>query len=281
MALVNLSRQKKDVVKGEEIAGAINRYPGTIRNQMQSLRMIGVVEGVPGPKGGYKTTAATYKALGISELEKEIVVPIRRNGKIVENTTASEISFITIMHPRLCNALVKIIGDIRDFDPGDMIHIGPTPVNKLMIMGEVMGRDDNTNSLLLSIKETSSLPKNPVKNYIGDTLITVPANASIQEASRILIKNNIHGAPVSDKGEVVGIVSLKDIGKVLANGNINVKIRDVMSKNIIEVDGNTPLYEVVRILNKERVGRLLVRVDGKIKGVISRTDVLRQLASLF
>ena len=39
-------------IKGEEIADIMNRNPGTIRNQMQSLRSLGLVKGVPGPRGG-------------------------------------------------------------------------------------------------------------------------------------------------------------------------------------------------------------------------------------
>ncbi len=52
-ALINLYREKKQAIKGEDIAGVINRNPGTVRNQMQSLKALGLVEGVPGPKGGY------------------------------------------------------------------------------------------------------------------------------------------------------------------------------------------------------------------------------------
>ena len=55
-ALVNLYRKHKRAVKGEMIADVINRNPGTVRNQMQSLKALGLVEGVPGPKGGYKAT---------------------------------------------------------------------------------------------------------------------------------------------------------------------------------------------------------------------------------
>ncbi|HEY3422517.1 MAG TPA: Rrf2 family transcriptional regulator, partial [Methanocellaceae archaeon] len=53
-ALINLFREKGRAIKGEEISERIDRNPGTVRNQMQSLKALGLVEGVPGPKGGYK-----------------------------------------------------------------------------------------------------------------------------------------------------------------------------------------------------------------------------------
>jgi predicted transcriptional regulator len=278
IALINLYRTRKQAIKGEDIAEIIKRNPGTVRNQMQSLKALGLVEGVPGPKGGYKATGATYRVLSLSEMDKETNVPIRRNDELIENATASEISFTTVRHPDLCNATVHVIGDIRKFDVGDNILIGPTPVNKLIIRGSVIGRDDTQNSILFVIQEMISLPKKPIKNYIKENPITIPATATIQEASRILVNNKIHGAPVKDKDGIVGIVTLTDIGKTLAEGKTSLKIKDIMTKEIISVDGETPLYEVVKIFNKERVGRLMIRVNGELVGLISKTDILSRLA---
>lgn len=277
-ALINLYRSKKQAVKGEDIAEIIGRNPGTVRNQMQSLKALGLVEGVPGPKGGYKATGETYRALCLSEMEKETTVPLKRNEETIENATAAEISFTTVRHPDLCNATVHVIGDIKKFDIGDTITIGPTPVNKLVMRGEVIGRDDTDNTILFVITEMVSLPKKPVKSYVRDNPITIPATATIQEASRILVKHNIHGAPVKDREGITGVVTLTDIGKTLAEGKTSLKIKDIMTRNIISVDGEMPLYEVVKVFNKEKVGRLMVRVDGELVGLISKTDILSKLA---
>lgn len=277
-ALINLYRTRKQAIKGEDIAEIIERNPGTVRNQMQSLKALGLVEGVPGPKGGYKATGATYRALSLSDMDKEMNVPLRRNDELIENATASEISFTTVRHPDLCNATVHVIGDIRKFDVGDSIVIGPTPVNKLVMRGSVIGRDDTQNSILFIIQEMISLPKKPVKDYVHDNPITILSTATIQEASRILVKNNIHGAPVKDKDKIAGIVTLTDIGKTLAEGKTSLKIKDIMTRDIISIDGDMPLNEVVRVFNKEKVGRLMVKVNGELIGLISKTDILSKLA---
>jgi transcriptional regulator len=276
-SLIGLYREKKQAIKGEDIAETINRNPGTVRNQMQSLKALGLVEGVPGPKGGYKATGETYRALCLLEMEKETVVPIKRNDEIIPNATAAEISFTTVRHPDLCNATVHVIGDIKKFDMGDRIMIGPTPVNRMVVKGEVIGRDDTKNSILFIIQEMVSLPKKPIREYIYKNPVTIPATATIQEASRILVGNKIHGAPVKDKTAIVGIVTLTDIGKTLAEGKTSLKIKDIMTKKIISVDGDLPLYEVVRVFNKEKVGRLLVRIDGEFAGLISKTDILDKI----
>ena len=70
-SLINLYRQSDGKsIKGEEIAEIMNRNPGTIRNQMQSLRSLGLVKGVPGPRGGYKPTIEAYHNLNISDINK-------------------------------------------------------------------------------------------------------------------------------------------------------------------------------------------------------------------
>jgi predicted transcriptional regulator len=276
-ALVNLYRKHKRAVKGEMIADVINRNPGTVRNQMQSLKALGLVEGVPGPKGGYKATGITYQVLSIDQIEAEAVVPIFKNQQLVEGLTAAEISFTTVRHPDTCNGIIRILGDIREFDTDDIVQVGPTPVNKLIIRGKVIGRDDSSNALLFSIIEMVSLPKRPIKDYVSKKTITIPANGTIQEAARILTRNNIHGGPVDDKGITVGIVTYTDIGKTLASGKVNLKIKEIMSKDIISVDGNTPLHSVVRVFDEKKISMLLVTENNKPIGVISKTDVLHEM----
>ncbi len=50
-----------------------------------------------------------------------------------------------------------------------------------------------------------------------------------------------------------------------------------MSKEIISIDGNMPLYDAVKIFDEKKIGRIMVTVDGKYKGIISKTDVLHEM----
>ncbi len=52
ITLITLYHQHSRPIKGEDIAEVIQRNPGTIRNQMQALKALELVDGVPGPKGG-------------------------------------------------------------------------------------------------------------------------------------------------------------------------------------------------------------------------------------
>ena len=162
-ALINLYREHEDAVKGEDIAEEVDRNPGTIRNQMQSLKALQLVEGVPGPKGGYKPTANAYEALDIQTMDDPADVPLYHEGERVEGANVDEIDLSSVHHPELCRAEIHLQGSVRDFHEGDTVKVGPTPLSKLLIEGLVDGKDDTANILILSIEKMVAPSEPPEK----------------------------------------------------------------------------------------------------------------------
>jgi hypothetical protein len=160
-ALINLYRESESAVKGEDIAKEVNRNPGTIRNQMQSLKALQLVEGVPGPKGGYKPTANAYEALDVDQMDEPARVPLFHNGEQVEGTNVDEIDLSSVHHPELCRAEIHVQGSVRDFHEGDDVQVGPTPLSKLVIRGAVDGKDDTNNILILRIEGMEAPAEEP------------------------------------------------------------------------------------------------------------------------
>ena len=111
-ALVDLSRQEdtSGAVKGERIAAVVDRNPGTIRNQMQSLKALQLVEGVPGPKGGYKPTSSAYQALDIQTIDDAADVPFEYEGESIPEVFVQEINLTSVHHPDLCRAEIRLQG---------------------------------------------------------------------------------------------------------------------------------------------------------------------------
>ena len=195
-------------IKGEDIAEVMNRNPGTIRNQMQSLRSLSLVKGVPGPRGGYKPTIEAYHTLNISVSDSNAKVPVYKENKKLEDVSVAKIEFTSVPHPGECEAVIKVLGSIKDLHVGDVIRVGPTPVNNLGVIGEIVGRDDMDNILLLDISTIRSIPKNSVYEIATLDLIYLKPGDSIKDAACLLSKNNIDGAPVITEGVAIGMVSL-------------------------------------------------------------------------
>jgi predicted transcriptional regulator len=120
---------------------------------MQSLKALQLVEGVPGPKGGYKPTANAYEALEVQQLDDPAEVPLYHGGERVEEANVQEINLTSVHHPDLCRAEVRLHGSIREFHEGDEVVVGPTPRSKLRIYGVVDGKDETDNVLIITTNQ--------------------------------------------------------------------------------------------------------------------------------
>ena len=269
-------------VKGEEIASVMNRNPGTIRNQMQYLRSLHIVEGISGPKGGYKPTLEAYQTLNINVADEEATVPIFKKGKKVEDVTVTKIEFDSIPHPAGCEAAINVMGNIKQFNLGEELRVGPTPVNKLVINGKIVGRDDTDNILLLDVGDLQSIPNRSVLEIASQNLITLDPSMDIKEAAWILSNNGIDGAPVMKGPEILGILTLTDITRAIANKEEDLRITKLMSKYIKTVKHDVKLPKVIATLNKNKIGRLIV-VDekGNPLGIVTKTDIINRMAGLY
>ena len=273
-ALINIHRIEGRAVKGEEIAELIDRNPGTIRNQMQSLKALNLVEGVPGPKGGYRATGGAYEALNIEATGDVVTVPVIRNGVLMEGATASEIIFNKVMHSQQCDGVIRVIGNIRDFNVGDEIEVGPTPVNKLYIRGTVRGRDDTMSRLILHIDEMISVPKVAIKK-IARRAVRIPPSVSLQEAARILVHNGVQEALVDDSSP--GLINLADVTRAVADGKTDQEAREIMTRGFLTIDSEEPIYEAIKMLGKTGASQLVVSEEGVLWGFISPADLVKSL----
>lgn len=136
------------------------------------------------------------------------------------------------------------------------------------------------------------------------SLVLIDPEASIMTAIRLMLQNRISGLPVVDKsGALVGIVTEGDllrraelgtqrrrprwleflIGPGLATEYVHAcgrKVHEVMTTKVHTISEDTPLDEVVQIMESRRVKRLPVVRDGKLVGIASRANLLRALASI-
>jgi CBS-domain-containing membrane protein len=58
------------------------------------------------------------------------------------------------------------------------------------------------------------------------------------------------------------------------------RVRDVMSRPVISVRPTAPLREVARLLDKHRIKRVPVLEGRRLAGIVSRADLVRQLATM-
>ena len=282
ITLITLYHRQSHSIKGEEIADLIQRNPGTVRNQMQSLKAVGLVDGVPGPKGGYIPTSLAYKELNLNVSEEgDYDVAISKNGAVVNGANVQEIAFNTLCHPDICHAVIKLVGSAKLFEIGDQVTVGPTPVNKLLIRGEVFGKDESRQSLLIATSEIISLPKKPISTYMSSPLKTLTRENTLYDALVLFNHEHIHGAPILNEGKLAGIITISDIAKAIEkNIPLTTAVADVMTTDVVEATSDTRLFSVMNRFKEREIGRLIVVENGKPVGIITQSDIIRVFPAL-
>jgi len=102
--------------------------------------------------------------------------------------------------------------------------------------------------------------------------ITINPEQKISEVLNIMEKYKISGVPVVKKGNLMGIITNRDLR---FETNLDKKVEDVMTKdNLATVPVGTTLEESKSILHERRIEKLLVVDDaGKLKGLITIKDI--------
>lgn len=81
------------------------------------------------------------------------------------------------------------------------------------------------------------------------------------------------GYPVVEGDEMIGIVTFHDLSDAERTRNV----REVMTEDVVTVNEDDELISALEKLNSMNLGRLPVMGDGRLRGIISRTDILRTL----
>jgi len=123
-----------------------------------------------------------------------------------------------------------------------------------------------------------------IEAIMSTDLITVRQSASLAEARALMHSNRIHHLPVvDDDGGLVGLVTLTNVlagtDSILRDPDSrlhaeDVKIEDVMVKDIATVDERASLRQAALFLEKHRIGCLPVVTDGKLRGIITDSDFI-------
>jgi len=242
------------------------------------MKALGLVDGVPGPKGGYKATIKAYEAMGIDLLEEEAIIKVRINDKLIEDANVEEVSFTTIRHPNICKAEIQILGDMDMFKMGDRITVGPTPVNKLLVKGVIEGKDTINNTILVDAEDIETLPKHPTKDFMTE-FVVVEGNAAIKDVAHKMKNEKLYAISVLEEGEL-RIVTIKDILAAILEDKANERVGSISNK-AINVNSDNPLYRsIAKILeeNPDAIAALVTKNDRKV-GILNKVTIIDRVTS--
>ena len=120
-----------------------------------------------------------------------------------------------------------------------------------------------------------------VQKLIKRPCITLDENSSIQNLVDILNKNKVGCAVVTalNANYPVGIISERDLVrnyKKIFNDN-KIKVKDVMTTNIIFCNKNTSSKELMKIMSENKIRHIPIIEQKKLLGVVSIGDVVNRI----
>jgi CBS domain-containing protein len=144
------------------------------------------------------------------------------------------------------------------------------------------------------------------KDIMTKEVITVKPETTIEELARLLMKQQISGAPVvDDKGKIVGIVTENDL--ISKNSRLHIPtilrlfdayiplgtskmesdirkmaastVEDICTKEIITVDEEASVEYIATVMTEKRIHILPIVREGKLVGIIGKKDLIKGIAA--
>jgi CBS domain-containing protein len=132
--------------------------------------------------------------------------------------------------------------------------------------------------------------KKQIREVMNKEIHTVSSDDRVIHARRIMIDEDIARIPVVDQGKLVGMISDNEITFALAKIKRSfplgrqkhqldeLLVEDVMKTPAIWTQPNMTAETAANIMLKKNVGALPIIENGKIIGIVSRTDLLKTIS---
>lgn len=122
---------------------------------------------------------------------------------------------------------------------------------------------------------TSLLEGIQISGVMTKEVTSVSPSMPVPELINMMYMYKHLGFPVIDREELVGIVALEDINKSSEIDREAMKVKDIMTREVITLAPDQPLNEVLQKMAQRNVGRIPIVSDGNVVGIVTRSDILR------
>lgn len=113
-----------------------------------------------------------------------------------------------------------------------------------------------------------------VSDLMSFPVLTVPSTISMKEVALILRDKGCTGIPVVDDGKLLGVISRRDFRKLRNESQTTAPVKAFMSTDVKTISPGKSPMQAARLMVKHDVGRLPVVEEGKIIGIITRSDTM-------
>ena len=121
-----------------------------------------------------------------------------------------------------------------------------------------------------------------VSEFMTSPVVTLPPTATVQDASKLMEEKKISCVVVEKDGEAVGIITERDINRLFSKEACTEEtpLEKVMSSPVIITGVDSNVDYVARTMIQKGIRHVPVIKGGKVVGIITETDIVRQMPDL-
>jgi CBS-domain-containing membrane protein len=139
-------------------------------------------------------------------------------------------------------------------------------------------RQRGTISLFIK-NEKEYMKTTKAADIMTTNVITAKKDMLLTDVIALLLRWHISALPVvDDEDKMIGIVSEIDLVNLTFDGNAaDTTVEEIMVTDIVSFSPNTELADLVQTFSKRHLRRVPIIDEGKVVGIISRRDILREI----
>ena len=114
-----------------------------------------------------------------------------------------------------------------------------------------------------------------VGSMMSSPVQTVTQTTPVNQIVNMMYSSKHLGFPVIERDTLVGIITLADLNRTSPIDRDAMQVRDVMTREVITLPPDAPVMDALRIMSSHDIGRIPVVQDGRVLGIVTRTDILK------
>jgi nanoRNase/pAp phosphatase (c-di-AMP/oligoRNAs hydrolase)/CBS domain-containing protein len=113
-----------------------------------------------------------------------------------------------------------------------------------------------------------------ISDLMSFPVITVPDHTPMRKVAEILRKKGFTGLPVVSNDRLTGMISRRDFRRIKRDSQLDAPVKAFMTNPVLTIEPGQSPQKAARLMVKHDVGRLPVVKDGRIIGIITRSDAM-------
>lgn len=130
---------------------------------------------------------------------------------------------------------------------------------------------------ILKIVKEQIRPQKTARDLMTTPVISVQWDRTIKEVEEMMTKYGINAMPVIKDGKYIGVITRGVVEKAIFHGLKKSRVGDFATTDAYTAEEDTPLWEIEKNMIELNQRFVPVLKDEKVIGVITRTDILRNL----